>query len=268
MSEKFGGLQGRKKEENKKSIKQMFRNVSGQDEEIKLIAFDDLVPNDNPYPITELEDLIISIKQYGVEQSLLVQETEDEKYLIIGGHRRYFAVKEILKKDKENKYGELTDLYCKIIDKNENPILVKLRLHENNLQTRPLLKMEESEKFIVIEDYMNLLNKAREQGLEINGKKIKGKTRDLIAERFNISPRTAQDLISGINENKKGGKIATPLKKEASNIETVEKAISKLSKALDKLSADELEEMLNSKNMNEEKHKIFISLFQSKKEKL
>lgn len=260
MSEKFGGLQGRKKEEDKKSIKHMFRNVSGQEEEIKLIAFDDLIPNNNPYPITELEDLIISIQQYGIEQSLLVQEAENNKYLIIGGHRRYFAVKEILEKDKENKYGELTDLYCKIINKEENPILVKLRLHENNLQTRPLLKMEESEKLIVIEDYVNLLNKAREQGLEINGKKIKGKTRDLVAERFHISDRTAQKLINDVKENERGGKLS-PSKKKLSNIEKVEKTIAKLSTELDKLTASELEEIVKSKNINEEKNKIFISLF-------
>lgn len=264
MSEKFGGLQGRRKREDNKSIKQMFRNVSGQDEEIKLIAFDDLIPNDNPYPITELEDLIISIKQYGVEQSLLVQETEDEKYLIIGGHRRYFAVKEILKKDTENNYGELTDLYCKIIHKEENPILVKLRLHENNLQTRPLLKMEESEKLSVIEDYMSLLQQARKQNIEINGQKVKGKTRDLIAQRFNIAPSTAQILVEKIKNREKGTDFGTDKKTTLSDIEKIEKIISKLATQLDKLTASELEKIIQSKNMSEEKNKIFNVLFQSK----
>ncbi|MCE2142417.1 chromosome partitioning protein ParB, partial [Streptococcus thermophilus] len=72
--------------------------------------------------------------------------------------------------------------------------VTRLKLHETNLQTRSLLKMPEEEKIAIIDDYMDILDKAKKQGVQINGKPVKGKTRDLIAERFGISHYTAQKL--------------------------------------------------------------------------
>lgn len=56
-----------------------FNNTSGQEEEVKLINFDKLVSNSNPYPLSNLEELIESIKQFGVEQSLLVQKQDNDR---------------------------------------------------------------------------------------------------------------------------------------------------------------------------------------------
>jgi len=47
---------------------------------------------------------------------------------------------------------------------------------------------------------MDILDKAKKQGLQINGKPVKGKTGDLIDERFGISHYTAQKLIRKAKE--------------------------------------------------------------------
>ena len=177
-------------------LDEAFNDITGQEEITKLIDIDKLVSNDNPYPLSEMEDLIESIKQFGLEQSLLVQEQEDDTYLIVAGHRRYNAIKTILETDDTEEYDELTQVYCRIISKDEDPILVRIRLHDTNLQSRPLLKMSDEEKINIVEEYTELLNTARKNKILINGKKVTGRTRDILAERFNISPRTAQDLIT------------------------------------------------------------------------
>lgn len=218
-----------------RSLEESFHNLTGQSEIVKLVNFEYLVPNDNPYPITELEDLIESIKLYGVEQSLLVQKIEDKKYLIIGGHRRYFAVKTILENDKEEQYEELQQLYCKIIDKETDELIVKLRLHETNLQARPLLKMKEEEKLAVVGDYIELIQQARKQGIKINGKEVKGKTRDILAQQFNISPTQAGREIAKVNQKEEGVHLDTPpktpknkgltLKKVLKNVKSIEQGL-------------------------------------------
>lgn len=191
------------KARNTKTIDETFHNLTGQEELTRLISIEQLIPNDNPYPLSELEDLIESIKQFGVEQNLVVQPTETNQFVILAGHRRYHAVKAILEADRDGLFDHLGQLYCKVVNERIDPILARLRLHETNLQTRPLLKMTNNEKKAVIHEYMQLLEQAKEQKLEINGKPVKGKTRDLIAEAFGISNRTAQELINTVKEKPK-----------------------------------------------------------------
>lgn len=213
----------RPERKNIKSIEDSFHNLTGQEEITKLLDIDSLISNDNPYPLSEMEDLIESIKQFGLEQSLLVQETDSDEYIIIAGHRRYNAIKTILENDIDEEYNNLSQVYCRIISKDENPILVRIRLHDTNLQSRPLLKMSDEEKINIVEEYTELINTARKNKILINGKKVTGRTRDIIAERFNISPRTAQDLITAsknppAEESPSEDKSTDPSEKEFTSI--------------------------------------------------
>lgn len=208
----------------------IFHNLSGQQEVIELVDFNDLIPNsDNPYPIIELEDLIDSIKQYGVQQNLLVQKKGDKR-LIIAGHRRYNAVKFILENDNaDGAFDHLLQLYSKIIDANEDETLVRLRLHDTNLQARPLNKMSDDEKSEIVTEYLLLIDEAKAKGLQIQGKAVKGKTRDILANMLGVSPRTAQGLINQTKEKPEGGKIA-PQKKSKTPADELKVIIKKLSK--------------------------------------
>ena len=166
----------------------------------KRVTLDKLIENEeNSYPLSDIEQLADSIESLGLLQPLLVKKNASKKYTIIAGHRRYNAIKKLI---KDNRLDEDYLVTVKEIEPNEDELITRFKLHETNLQTRSLLKLPEEEKLLIVEDYMELLNLARNQNLLINGKEIKGKTRELVAERFNISLGTAGTLISDVkNKN-------------------------------------------------------------------
>ena len=100
---------------------------------------------------------------------------------------------------------------------------------------------------------MDILKQAREQGIKLNGKEIKGKTRDLIAERFNISDFSAQKLINkvkGKDEKEKevptedeGGEISP---QEKSGVSTIRK-LKQIIKQVEKLEFTDSEEEIELK---------------------
>jgi|AKZA01.1.fsa_nt_gi ParB-like nuclease domain. len=224
-----------KRKKNIENLEDTFHNITGQKEIVKLIDFEDILPNENPYPLSDIEEMIESIKSYGILQNLEVLELDNGKYLLNSGHRRYFAVKNILESDSENIYEPLRQLYCKVISKHENNIIVRLRFHETNLQQRSILKMSEEEKLQIVDEYIQLIKQAREQGIKINGKEIKGKTREILAKQFNISSGTAQKLMSKVNNKKESAKNGTQ-KKEMSEEERKLKSL-----------AEALQEILHTK---------------------
>lgn len=191
-----------------KNLEDTFLTGGHPEERIQQISIQDIYPDEaNPYPLTELQDLIESIQQFGLEHNLTVQRDENGKYRIVSGHRRFAAIQEILKNDLDGTYEELEYIYCKVISKSTSEIVTQLRLHEANFQNRNLLKLKEEDKLKIVEDYLHWLERARKENVLINGKEIKGKTKDILAERFNISPRTSQNLI---NDVKRGAKLHPP----------------------------------------------------------
>ena len=103
------------------------------------------------------------------------------------------------------------------------------------------LKLKEEDKLKIVEDYLHWLDKARKENILINGKEIKGRTREILAERFNISYSTAKRIIGKI---KSLGSNDPKNKKEKSTNEKVVDVIKKLDKINDTVSdmIDELNE--------------------------
>jgi ParB-like nuclease domain. len=217
----------KKKEINK--VEDMWRATDLQTERTKLLYFEDLVTSKNPYPLNDMEDMIASIKDHGIEQNLVVKEQRDGTFKIITGHRRYNAIKSIMEADNEGDYQYLSEIYCKVIPLEEDDIITNLRLHETNFENRILLKLPEVDKINIIDDYLFWLKKAKEQKILIKGKPIKGKTRDLLSEKFNISQRTAQGLMNKIKEEKSGERgTSKPIKKEPTSDEMALQSLKKL----------------------------------------
>ncbi|EPM6858996.1 ParB/Srx family N-terminal domain-containing protein [Enterococcus faecalis] len=195
----------------------------------------------NNYELTNIDELADSIEQLGLLQPLLVKELPKGIYEIVAGHRRYNAIKKLVSDGRLEKNYEVL---CKTIEEDENEIITRLKLHETNLQTRSLLKLPEEEKIAIVEDYMDILKQAKEKGITLNGKPVKGKTRDLIADRFQISARTAQDIINKTKEKEEGGKIA-PLKEDGQSEkkqQTNEKKLNKILKQIEKIEFENTEE--------------------------
>lgn len=188
----------------------------------KRVSVDKLTENEgNVYPVDDIKSLADSIESFGLLQPLLVKrDPGNKKYIIIAGHRRFNAIKYLIEQQiiDEDYLINIRELAA-----DEDELTTAFKLHETNLQTRSLLKLSEEEKIAIIEDYVNLLEKARAQDYMLNGKAIKGKTRELVAERFDISTGTAASLIA-----KAKGKDNDKPKK--SIFESIYKKISKLDK--------------------------------------
>ena len=106
----------------------------------------------NPYELNEIEQLAESIKKDGLLQQLIVVENKDDTYTIVGGHRRYNAMKYLLDRDMVSD----DKIDCKIIE--GHPEDIRRVLHTSNLTSRnitnfELLKAyEEVRKFHILED--------------------------------------------------------------------------------------------------------------------
>lgn len=207
------------------SLSDAFIPVDSQKEKIQVVYFDQIITGENPYPLSDMDELIDSIKQFGVEQNLVVKKVSDEKFLVVSGHRRYEAVKRILESDVDKSFDHLNELYCKVIE-DEDEVITQLRLHETNFQTRSILKLPESDRISIVDDYLFWLEKARKERVLINGNPIRGKTKELLATQFNISESTAKKLISGVKEKRRG---KTPeLEKKISQSEKIFKSLDNL----------------------------------------
>ena len=61
------------------------------------ISYDLIIPNkNNVYPLTNLNGLANLINAFGLMQPLVVKPDEGGLYKIIGGHRRYYAIKMLI----------------------------------------------------------------------------------------------------------------------------------------------------------------------------
>ncbi|MDD4291901.1 MAG: ParB/RepB/Spo0J family partition protein [Clostridia bacterium] len=74
---------------------------------LKYIPFDDIVVNENnKYAISDIDSLADSIKAVGLREPIEVYPIDDDKYKIIGGERRYTAIKQ-LREQGDDRYDEV-----------------------------------------------------------------------------------------------------------------------------------------------------------------
>lgn len=106
---------------------------------ITYIDIDKLEPNkNNPYSIEEIDELSNSILELGLMQNLVVKKKKG-KFEIISGHRRYTALKNLV---KNKKHEEFRNIPCLIVDDQEASELTTIKLHESNLTSRDISNTE------------------------------------------------------------------------------------------------------------------------------
>lgn len=157
------------------------------------IYYKNIIPHEkNEFEIENIEELATSIATVGLEQNLVVKETEDpNSYQLITGHRRLAAIKYIFDNQievDEKIRKEIENPLCKIISKEEDSLVTEFRLFETNMQARP---NKDYEMMGIIDKYISLIKQAKEKGILINGKSINGQTKELLSKQFGISERTA-----------------------------------------------------------------------------
>lgn len=144
-------------------------NVSKLDtsrETIEYISLDKLEADPgNFYSLDGLEHLAANIELCGLQQPIRVRSTEDGRYVIVSGHRRWSALK--LLRSTEGSGDRWANIPC-IVERDEvSPELRELRLIMGNRDTRKLSPAEVSKQAQRVE---LLLYQLKEQGYEFPGR--------------------------------------------------------------------------------------------------
>lgn len=166
-------------EKSKEESKSVFK--------IKNLAIEEIEPDErNFYNTDEIEELKASIEMFGLQQNLVVRES-DSKYKLISGHRRLKALKELFDEGHE----EFRTIPCKI-ESEIDDAKTELQLIFANSTSRELSDYEKTHQAIRIKELL--------KDLKTNGVKIPGKMRNLVAEVLNVSP-TQVGRMESIDKN-------------------------------------------------------------------
>ena len=145
----------------------------------KLVNINELYEfKDNPYKVKDnkdMEDLIESIKQYGVIEPLLVRPKENGGYEIISGHRRKYACKK----------AGIKQIPVLIRDMDKDMAIITLV--DSNLQRSDILPSEKAFAFKM------KLEAKKHQGISTYGQDVHKLSRDNVAD--DISGRQVQRYV-------------------------------------------------------------------------
>lgn len=224
------------------------------DFDLRFIEIDKIVPNPNNfYELSGIKELSENIKEFGLNQNLEVVEIDDngeKKYRLIGGHRRYEAIK-LLISDGNTKYKKVP---CKV-NRSLNEIEEQLRLIKSNSDTRELTPQEKREQ-------MKQLIELYKKKQEITGEKINIKKE--VAAASNTYPKTVERydninnrLIDELKDYFDSSKITfTDAYNFATLTEEAQLAILDLLKSKDKVTKEELKTIKEAnKQLSDENEK-------------
>lgn len=151
--------------------------------EIRMIDYKKLVPNPkNRKTIGDIPKLADEILLAGgIKQNLLVRKLEPEKYEIISGHRRYYAVKYLVETCKQEIYRMIP---CRV-ETTEDLMADYNRITGNST----IESLSEYEKMLELEELKKIIPKLA------GDEEIKGRLlRKLVAEAAKISETTVAEL--------------------------------------------------------------------------
>lgn len=151
-------------------------NADSYIDSLKMIDIDLIEPNKNNfYEMSEIEALADDIERQGLMTALVVSEQNGGKYELISGHRRLVALKSLIA-DGRRRNGKVP-CFIKGAKPNTETELDLIMLNATQRKYSDADTMRE---------YDELTRIFKE--LEAEGKTIKGRIRDRIAEALNVSP--------------------------------------------------------------------------------
>lgn len=151
-------------------------NADSYIDSLKMIDIDLIEPNKNNfYEMSEIEALADDIERQGLMTALVVSEQNGGKYELISGHRRLAALKSLIA-DGLRRNGKVP-CFIKGAKPNTETELDLIMLNATQRKYSDADTMREYEELTRIF-----------KELEAEGKTIKGRIRDRIAEALNVSP--------------------------------------------------------------------------------
>ncbi len=174
-----------------KDFMQNFRqekSVSKLDTRVRMRAVDELIENrENFYDCSDTDELAHSIAEHGLMQPIVVTESG----VVVSGHRRLAAYKQLLQETADEKYRAIPCIVRESLDELDE----QLMLIEANSTARVLSSYELMEQ---AKRYDALLERAKREG-----RRIEGRRRDKVAETFGVS-KSKVARLNAIDKNLDG----------------------------------------------------------------
>jgi len=224
---------------NQQSLPESDTNAGGFD--VQMIPLSEITPNvENFYDVSDIEELAEDILQHGLMHNIVVQRRgEDDKYTIISGERRFRAFSLLAGEGKQG-YESIPAL----VDEEENPLLVNLKLISANATARVL---SDFEKAVQAEKIAEIVRQLKKQGVE-----LPGRVREITAQALGVSvaqagrlEKIARDLVPEVKEQFRAGNIGVTEAYETATLppeqqaQAVEKRVEKKTAPLKTASAPE-----------------------------
>lgn len=176
-------------------INNLLNNSSKSRMKITMIPYEDIVRNEhNHYSIEDIESLAASISDVGLREPLEVKALDDDRYMIIGGERRYTAIGQ-LRAEGSTRYDLVP---CIVVDIQSIDLPLSDELKELYVLTTTNAEQREKTDYDLMLQVQNLNRIYNE--LRAVGYPLRGRQRDMIADKLGISPTQVQ-RYSSINKH-------------------------------------------------------------------
>ena len=232
---------------------------------MQMIEFSEIKLNkENFYSLSEIELLADDIERQGLKHNLVVcKDSGGNGYWLISGHRRYSAVKQLIEQDRLT--STLIPCY---VDGERSQAEARLNLIMLNATQRKYTDAETMAEYEMLKQTI--------QQLEDEGKHIKGRVREIIANTLQVSPAQVgkienirNNAITEVDEAVKNGEMSISTANEVAKL-TPEKQQELIKsaptaeithKAVKEIQNSEKSEKIDDKKIGKEKNRDFAQKF-------
>ena len=232
---------------------------------MQMIEFSDIKLNkENFYSLSEIELLADDIERQGLKHNLVVcKDSGGNGYWLISGHRRYSAIKLLIEQDRLK--STLIPCY---VDGERSQAEARLNLIMLNATQRKYTDAETMAEYEMLKQTI--------QQLEDEGKHIKGRVREIIANTLQVSPAQVgkienirNNAIAEVDEAVKNGEMSISTANEVAKLspdkqqELIKSAPTSeiTQKAVKEIQNSEKSEKIVDKKIGKEKNRDFAQKF-------
>lgn len=165
------------------------------------IDIDDIHPNElNIMSTEDIDELAESIKKDGLINPLKVYKNNDGSYELLGGHRRWLAIKKLV--DEDDDFDP--EVNCIVLSRPEDKLREQMQIIQDNAQ-RDMTSEDRKNLFQKLND---IFDTAEAEG---NYAIVDGRSKsDWIAVNLGVSQRTVQRWLKEIQDKKESPKEENP----------------------------------------------------------
>lgn len=157
------------------------------------IDIDDIYPNEmNIMSTDDIDELAKSIKKDGLINPLKVYKNKDGSYELLGGHRRWLAIKKLV--DENDDFDP--EVNCIVLSRPEDKLREQMQIIQDNAQ-RDMTSEDKKKLFQKLNDIFDTAE--AEGNYAITGGQSKS---DWIAMNLGVSQRTVRRWIASLEDKK------------------------------------------------------------------